>query len=641
MAKANTRRWISNGAALLLAVVISAGFIWAVRSAGFLEQAELRHYDWMLRLRPPSPVNQPRITLIDVTDDFISHEYPVKDETLARVIRAALDGGARGVGLDIYRDLPVPDTGEKEPPGRRLLNQVLADIRVVPITKIKDETSRGVPPPPLFASIPDRVGFNDTVYDSDGVVRRCLWFMNDRAGNPYQSLAFKLAALYLDPLGITPQGAEDDPESTRLGKITFRPLHQHSGPYVSLTAGSVAGCQFMLDFKRADCFEPITLTRVLAGQASDTYFKDRIVLIGTRTTSVKDLTPTSVNYVTQYGIEYHAMALDQFLRGALDGDEPIRMLSTRKLFWICIIAACYGGLAVLVSRLQARSVIVLALSAFAFFLVTQFTLNRGLFIPSIPPVLCMGASGVLLITYTAVMERSDRSTLMQLFGRYVDPGVAREIWADRDDIFSATGVRSRKVFATVLFTDLEGFTRLSEQSPPEAVISKLSELLAAMSQTVRSHDGMVNKFIGDAVMAVFGVPVPHLTLEEQRRDALNAVRCAIAMRDTFAKLTANWAEEGKPMMRMRIGVHSGFLVAGSVGGGERLEYTVIGDTVNVASRLESMDKSMMSDQFVVNRCRILISAQTKALIGDEIPMFRVGEMELHNRKLPVEVHCVQ
>ena len=141
-------------------------------------------------------------------------------------------------------------------------------------------------------------------------------------------------------------------------------------------------------------------------------------------------------------------------------------------------------------------------------------------------------------------------------------------------------------------------------------------------------------------MAVFGVPLARTSEEEIRQDARNAVLCALDMRKKLQELNARWTERGLPMCGMRIGIHTGFLVAGSLGSSDRQEYTVIGDSVNTASRLESFDKSWADPETLATHCRVLISEATLALVEGEFAISRVGTMALKNKNEPVTIYSV-
>jgi class 3 adenylate cyclase len=193
-------------------------------------------------------------------------------------------------------------------------------------------------------------------------------------------------------------------------------------------------------------------------------------------------------------------------------------------------------------------------------------------------------------------------------------------------------IPGRTLTATVLFSDIHNFTTISEQTSTDILMSWLNEYLRAMTQEVTTHHGLVNKFIGDALMAVFGVPLSHYNTAE---DARNAVSCALAMRDRLQELNHNWDKRGLPAIQIRIGIYTGSVMAGSLGGKERLEYGVIGDSVNIASRLESCEKDRQIDN-----CRILIARQTLIHVYGEFEVEFWGPLQLKGKQHSVEVYRV-
>jgi adenylate cyclase len=217
------------------------------------------------------------------------------------------------------------------------------------------------------------------------------------------------------------------------------------------------------------------------------------------------------------------------------------------------------------------------------------------------------------------MARSlrEKEMIKHAFTRYVAREVVEEILKDPEHLV-LTGERRE---ATVLFCDIRGFTPLSERMSPEDVVLLLNEFYALMIETVFKHDGTLDKFLGDAVMAVFGAPIAHPD------HAVRAVRTAIAMQVGITALNEARAKEGKERIQVGIGVSVGEVVAGTVGSGERMEYTVIGDSVNLASRLESNAKPG----------RILISERTYDKVRNLVEVVPLGPIKVKGKEEQVEV----
>ena len=191
----------------------------------------------------------------------------------------------------------------------------------------------------------------------------------------------------------------------------------------------------------------------------------------------------------------------------------------------------------------------------------------------------------LALTFNAMVEGlKERDRLRETFGRYVTRQVADHLMK-----IGNMSLGGELVPVTVLFSDIRGFTSISETMEPRALLDFLNEYFSGMVESVMLHNGVVDKFIGDAIMAVFGAPVP------QPDDPLHAVKAALEMRARLLKINERFKERGLPEIRTGIGLHSGQVVAGNMGHAERMEYTVIGDAVNLASRLEGMTKELQCD----------------------------------------------
>ncbi|WP_228060982.1 MULTISPECIES: adenylate/guanylate cyclase domain-containing protein [unclassified Coleofasciculus] len=259
----------------------------------------------------------------------------------------------------------------------------------------------------------------------------------------------------------------------------------------------------------------------------------------------------------------------------------------------------------------------------------------GWWIPLVPPLLALGGSGVAITAYIAYTESEDKQAVMHLLGQHVSPKIAQAIWRDRNQLLKDGQLAGQKLIATVLFTDLKGFTTITEQTDPETLMVWLNDYMNLMAQSVLDQDGVLDKFIGDAVMAVFGIPIPSTTEAEIANDAIAAVSCALDMGAKLQQLNQEWHKQGLPTVAMRVGIATGTVVTGSLGSRQRLNYTTIGDTVNIAARLESYDKSLDG-----GTCRILISEETYHHIEDKFPTQFIGTVQLKGREQPLKIYQI-
>jgi adenylate cyclase len=208
------------------------------------------------------------------------------------------------------------------------------------------------------------------------------------------------------------------------------------------------------------------------------------------------------------------------------------------------------------------------------------------------------------------------------FVRYVSKHVLEKILAS--DMAPALKGERRKI--TVLFSDIREFTHLAEKLPPEDVVSLLNEYLEEMLHVIFEHNGTLDKFIGDGLMVEFGAPLEDPTQEK------HALQTAVAMQEALKKLNEGWAKQGRPNLRMGIGIHTGFAIVGNIGSEKRMEYTAIGDTVNVASRLEHATKNYQTE--------ILISESTLQGMENTYPVKLIGPIALPGRTEPIVAYSL-
>lgn len=606
-----------------------AGLVIGVKQMGGWQPLELRIYDWMVRQRPEAPPD-PRILIVGITEADIRDLGRVtpSDADLAEAIAILEAKNPRLIGLDMHRDVP-------QAPGRDALLQVLRSPRLITITNLGETELDRIPPPPNVP--PERVGFNDIPVDQDGIVRRNLLFASTETETFY-SFALRLAIAYLEEDGISPQPSPDAEDVLQLGQAVFHPLTPHSGGYERLDD---RGYQILLDYRaRRQVAHTVSLHDVLTDQVPDSLIRDRIVLIGTTAPSSKDLfftpfSPAEVEIARRPGVEIHAQMLSQFLSAAM-GDRPLFTFwsNTQEWLWIFVWALTGGTLAWLV-----RNPIFLGvtgaglLGTLVGFSLTMLNTAHWVIVgaPAIATFLSMGT----VITYRAQQAQQQHKMVMKLLGQNTSPEIANALWQSRDHLLESGKLPGQRLVATMLFTDIKGFSRISEKMRPEELLLWLNEYLAAMTEEIQQHQGIINKFTGDGLLAVFGVPMPRLEAREVDQDAHHAVSCALAMRRRLQELNKGWKTIGLHDVQMRVGIFTGPVVVGSLGGRDRMEYGVIGNSVNSASRLESCMKDRQVDS-----CRILIAQETLQHIQNDFEVESWGLMELRGKDQHIQVYRV-
>lgn len=277
----------------------------------------------------------------------------------------------------------------------------------------------------------------------------------------------------------------------------------------------------------------------------------------------------------------------------------------------------------MVERVNARRAILVAvLFIVTYTIVFHFVLERqNLILPLFYVVFAIIVCYVTSIVSQYLLERRERSRVTGLFGRYVSQAVVDEILSNPD----AIKLGGERKDVTLLFIDIRGFTPLSEKMEPEDVINVLNEYLDLCTQAIFKYGGTLDKFIGDGVMAIFGAPVP------QEDHAKRAVLAGIELKSQADELNRRIEEKYGRSVRFGMGINSGPAVIGNIGSKERLEYTAIGDTVNLASRLESNAKPG----------QILISEETYRRVKDDFVFKELPPLKVKGKEKPVNVYEVE
>jgi len=628
------------GSPLLTSVVISlllTLLVLALHATGSLEGWSLTAYDWLLRLQPGEKEPDPFVVLVTLSEKDVETlgSWPLSDSLMVQILNRLLQQRPRVIGVDIYRNFPVP-------PGHEALNEMLrTHSNIVMVEKFGGGRLASIPPP-LVLERTDQVGFNDFLVDEDGVVRRGLLFLDEEGQPPAYSFALRLALKYLASDGITPEPDQTVPDYLRLGKTTFYPLETDHGAYVDLDA---RGYQFMLDFHGSPVpHYSYSIRALLSDEIPPAALRDKIALIGVTAESIPDLFHTPYHSGLgpdrrgMYGMQLHAHVVSQLLRAALRGEGPRRSLTDlAETVWIlcwALMGSFIGRVSPSIGRFSVMTGGALALLVGS----VAMIFLAGWWLPLIPEALAFVGSAALLTAATVGFEKRDRAQLMHLFSRHVSPEVADTIWQQRQHFWDGGRPRSQQITITVLFSDLEGFTQASEKLDPNQLMDWMNTYVEAMARLVMQHEGVVDDYFGDAIKANFGVPVPHTTEAEIRQDAVNAVACAHAMNAQLLQLNARWGKEQLPTVRMRIGIVTGEVVAGSLGSAERLKYTTMGDTVNIAARLEAYQKDQWDPAPGESPCRILVAESTARYLDQQVRLRPIGEVSLKGKQRKVRVY---
>ena len=631
------RQW-RGFAAILVGAVVAAVLV--IRTLGLLQGLELAIYDQWVRYASRVEEPRSRIVILAITEQDIREQghWPLSDRTMTELLRAVLAADPRVVGLDIYRDLPVP-------PGEALLAALLeSEPRIIGVTKFGGIEDEGIPGPRGLEDS-ERVGFNDILLDPDTTVRRGLLFLDEGDEEVEFSFALRVALAALAGEGVYPRPDTEEPEWLRLGPTTVPPWQPSDGGYADIDA---AGYQYFVDFSgRGEGFRTLHLGPLLRGEFDPELLRDKIVLVGVMAKSLPDFVRVPFQPDVEAGIpgiEMHGYMVRQLVRLGLGESAPMRILSEWQEVLLVAMAAVLGWAVAFGTRRGgpvlgvSAEILAVIFGVAALWLAGAAAHRAGWWVPVAAPGLAWLASAGVVTAWSSSRERSQRALLMQLFSRHVSAEIADEIWQHRDEFFAQGRPRPQRLTATVLFADMKGYSARAEKMDPETLMGWLNDFMGLIAREVERSGGVVDDYFGDGLKANFGVPFPRESEAQIAADARRAVDCAVEIAGALEHLNEGYRERGLPTIGMRVGIHTGRVVAGSLGSAERLKYTVVGDVVVVAQRLESLER--VEHDFERWPCRILVSGRTYDCLdgrhrseplgrfslkglGEDVPVYRV------------------
>ncbi|MCZ6873256.1 MAG: adenylate/guanylate cyclase domain-containing protein [bacterium] len=363
-------------------------------------------------------------------------------------------------------------------------------------------------------------------------------------------------------------------------------------------------------------FPHISISDILQGKTPKGTFNDKIVLIGATATGTSDMRNTPVSAVYP-GVEIHATVIDNIL--TQDFLIKPSWSTIYDLFAILVLGVLMG---LVLPRMSAFKGLCFTAGLFALHIVVARWLfvNAGVWINVVYPLLALVTNYTTLTLHDYISEERERKKITGAFGQYVSPVVINEMLKDP----ARLQLGGEEKVLTVLFSDLQGFTAASERFTPHEMIDLLSDYYARMTEQIFEQEGMLKEYVGDELMAIFGAPV------EQQDHAARACAAALAMRDQRAALRAEWAQVGRPPLNARTGVNSGLMLVGNLGSKYRFAYGVLGDHVNLGSRLEGLNKQYKTE--------ILIGENTADLVGNTFLLREVDMVQVVGRQQSVRLY---
>jgi adenylate cyclase len=599
-----------------------------------LWRAEWISYDYRLSYGP-NPGASPDIVLVTIDQESFAQPqmtvWPWPRRFHAWTVARLKKAGARYIGLDMVLEgsSAQPGTVAKAPaagapvgpppPGPddlKLAQTLKRDGNVLLAMEVAREKTTGAQSEMVIASFPHPdledaalgVACVNLPRDLDGIIRR-YWASYTHQGEVIPTLAFYLASLYRN---------ED------LAALTRRIMARGRSDYPLL-----GGQSFFIHYRApiGVGFTRIPYYRVMTGDFDPALVRGKIVLVGATASLLQDLhgTPMALrglggaggSAALMPGVEILASATDTVLRG-----NPIRPLAPLQTILLTLLVSLIVALLLFWLR-PVRALFMVWLPLTILLVVATFEVFwlRDLWVPLVPLLLGATLTYGLGTVYLELTVEREQARLRRAWGKRVSPEVLSVILSDS----RLAQVAGRRVTGTVFFSDLQGFTTFCHDCPPETVVTQINAYLQLATQVIRRHGGTLHKFIGDGVMAVFGDPVP------QEDHARRAVAASLELQREMARLRDQQPADAWPML-MRIGLHSGELIAGDIGSEDLLEYTVMGDTVSTASRLESLNKDYGT--------WIMLSGATAAQVADHFRLVPLGEVQVRGRSEALEIYTV-
>src|SRR6266851_5594276 len=456
-------------------------------------------------------------------------------------------------------------------------------------------------------------GFIDINPDPDGTLRHALLIMRYRDQDFFPSVALQSVREYekIPDQEIAAYIAETGLERLQFGQHLLHPsrdgtaLINYTGPYRT--------------------YRQYSMVDVIDGTVSRDALKDKIVLVGATAMAIGDLrnTPFQSGNASYMGVEVHANIIDNLLhdneRGSTFLTRGIREDLTDAAF-ILLFGLVFGAWFARIKPLYSTLSLVFALAVFGWFVYFSFV-SMGRWLSFVIPAGTLVANYAVITSFRMIFEEREKRKIRKTFSQYLSPGVIALIEKDPQKYIRPGGETKD---LTVMFSDIRGFTSLSEGMTADELVRLLNEYLGEMTEVIFKSLGTLDKYIGDAIMAFWGSPYP------QSDHAMRACACALEMIRGLEKLNAKWQAEGRKEISIGIVVNTGPVNVGNMGSAKRLAWTVMGDNVNLASRLEGITKEYC--------CRIVIGEGTYQEIADKFVCRDLDKIRVKGKHQPVTIY---
>jgi len=596
---------------MLVGLLISIA-VTGLSRTGVFAGWETRAVDAFLFLRDRVPA--PEIVLVFIDDDAfqaLGQRQPLPRRYMADLADFLLKSGAKVVAFDVVLTAPtVPAEDEALLATARRWNDrrpgsLLFATFAMPADR---EGNAFTLLPPFSPELRGLMGFANAPIGADGVVRRFTPLLPAADGGRAAALSLTALAAFagLPPGALAERVADAD------GAIAL-PVRDEGGGITraaETTVAQLAGRPWRIDYSGPPgAFttfpsEPlVALARSGTEPDPDNPFRDRIVLVGAAFAESRDFFPTPTGLMP--GVEIHAHMLNTLLSRRLLRPPPW-YLNVALLTVVCV------SISVLSLWLRPTWLALVGLSLVVALVAASYEAytRGGYWLDFLAPLIGM-------LAYLQGAHWLRRRRLRSAFGQYVSPEVMDQVLRTGAPL----GGEVRRV--TVLMSDLRGFTTMSERLPPQVVSEMMNEYFTAMVDVILARRGIVQDFIGDAIMAVYGAPLP------DPEHCWHAARTAVEMHAALGALNRRWETEGRGPLAMGIAVHTGEAFAGTLGAPRKKKYAVLGDTVNLASRMEGLNRDLGTG--------ILISGAALAVLKDRVVVRDRGSVAVKGRQEPVQI----
>ena len=555
----NRHRWFIIATAVILILLEIAGNLPNVTNP--FSGLELATWDTFFRIRGQTPADD-QIVIVSIDDaslNWVHEPWPWKRSHLADIVNWLNKAGARVIGLDIFLFDPAPNPADDQALATALAN-AKATVSVNQISATPEFTGEtNALPLPIFQKALSGFGITEVTRDSDAITRGVTAYKSF-GDTVYYNWAFELARQYL---GVDPPSNPSPTGLTFNGK--FVPLNNKDRLLINFAGPSGT---YLHTYSAA--FVPL-------GDYPQEIFRNKIVLIGSTSETLQDYYPTPFSpSIPTPGVEVIANTVATILQGSYINQAPP---------WTTIVLIILAALAAwFISKISrpTLAIILLAGGLLAYFFIQFeiFVQARWEFAVITPGTMLF--LGVIIPTVDqAVTQEIEKRRVRNLFSRFISPEMVAQL-IETQNINSL----NRRTDLTILFSDIRGFTTISEKLTPEEVVNLLNPYLAAMTAVIHKHGGTVDKYEGDAIVAFFGEPIQYP--DHARR----AVLATLEMRQVLYDLNRQWKADGrsKDGFEIGIGLNTGQVFVGLLGSEQRLNYTIIGDNANLASRLQDLTK---------------------------------------------------